>query len=186
MSGGPPLSSLPTDAEEPRYHFAYDEAVRTLQRQEADLAALQGRALALLSAGTLATAFVGGVRGLGLIRSIVPATTPGAVATQGLAVWQLLVVLGVFGLLVLLCLVILWPTAEWVFQLDSAGIVRILDSSATKQASLAALYRDFAIRLGGYAAANDGRLRLRVQLMRAAIVTLGLNVGVLFALVVRR
>lgn len=186
MSSPSSLSTLPTDAEEPRYRLAFDEAMRVLQRQEADLAAVQGRALALLSAGTLATAFLGGIRSLGLFRSVAPPATPGAVITTGLQTWQLVLVLALFGLLAALCLFILWPTGKWVFQLDPGGVVRVLDSPASKQAPLAALYRDFAIRLDGHAAANDARLNLRVQLIRAAIGMLALNVGVLFALVARR
>lgn len=55
----------------------------------------------------VATAFLGGVRSLGLFRAVAPSTTPGAVVTAGLPTWQLVVVLGLFGLLALLCLFIL-------------------------------------------------------------------------------
>lgn len=179
-------ANLPGEVEEPRYRLAYDEAMRVLQQQRDDLAALQARALALLSAGTLATAFLGGVRSLGLVRTVVPANTPGEVSTAGLPLWQLGILAGLFASLVALCLVVLWPTGDWSFQLDPTGLVRVFDTPDAKAATFAALYRDFAIRLDGYARANGRRLQLRVQVIRAAIATLGVDVVVLLVVAARR
>ena len=179
-------ANLPTEGEEPRYRLAYDEAVRLLQQQRDDLGALQARALALLSAGTLATAFLGGVRSLGLFRTVVPPATPGEVITTGLPLWQLAILAGLFVALVVLSLVVLWPTGEWAFQFDPSGLVRVFDASDLKAATLAALYRDFAIRLDGYAKANGRRLELRVAVIRAAIATLGVDVVVLLVFAARR
>jgi hypothetical protein len=174
-------ANLPTEDEEPRYRLAYDEAVRVLNQQRDDLGALQARALALLSAGTLATAFLGGVRSLGLFRTVVPPATPGEVITTGLPLWQLAILAGLF-----VALVVLWPTGEWAFQFDPTGLVRVFDTTDAKAATLAALYRDFAIRLDGYAKANGRRLELRVELIRAAIATLGVDVVVLLVFAARR
>jgi hypothetical protein len=157
-----------------------------LQNQQADLVALQGRALALLSAGTLATAFLGGIQSLGLVRTTVPSNVPGAIAAPGLSALELIGILTVFGALVVFCVVVLWPTGEWVFQLSPAGLVRVFDTANAKGAATAALYRDFAIRLAGHASDNTGRLALRVQLIRLATATLGVQVAVLLALVARR
>lgn len=106
----PVPAELPTAEEEPRYRLAFDEAVRVLQQQRDDLAALQTRALALLSAGTLATAFLGGIRGLGLLRTAVRADSPDEAISTGLSLWQL-------GALVALFAVQRW----WCFYSLSGG-----------------------------------------------------------------
>lgn len=184
MSDAPAV--LPTEAEDTRYRLAYDEAMRFLQSQQADLVALQGRALALLSAGTLATAFLGGMRSLGLVRTIVPSSTPGTIATKGLSLPALAALLSLFALLVLCSTIVLWPTGQWVFQLSAKGLVRVFDTDAAKSASTAALYRDFSIRLVRHASENAPRLAFRVQVIRVATLTLAIQVGVLLVLVARR
>ena len=127
----------------------------------------------MLSAGRLATALLRGVRSLGWFRTVVPPDTPGEVITTGLPLWQLAILAGLFVALVVPSLIVLPPAGEWAFQFDPTRLVRVFDTSGAKAATLAALYRDFAIRLDGHAKANGRRLDLRVAVVRAAIATRG-------------
>lgn len=103
----------------------------------------------------------------------------------GSPVWILALLLGAFGVLVALCLAVLWPTGEWVFQLDPRGLIRVLDTDAVKQATTAALYRDLALRMHHHAERNEKRLGQRVNALRAAIATLAVDVVLLVVVVAR-
>lgn len=96
------------DAEDERYRFAYDEAVRTVEAQQRLLDELRGRATGVLTIGVAITAFLGGFV---LNRST---GRPGVLDIVGIAAFA------TSGL----CLgLVLWPWGNWKFLLSAKTLI---------------------------------------------------------------
>jgi hypothetical protein len=149
---------------DPRYEMAFQEAVRAVGQQEGSLKSLRDRASALTSTAAVATTFGAGV---GLL-NIDP--TKGSVFP---VFWAGVLLLLVVGILVV-GLIVLWPTDGWVFSLNARILVEGWIEGPTQQATLDQLHRFNAIYLQDQYELNKARLHWRVTVYR-------IGVGLLFA-----
>jgi hypothetical protein len=93
--------------DDPRQALVYNEAVRTLEQQQAVIESIRTRAGILLSAAAIATAFLSGI----------------VVTKHRLDVLGWLATVAFVGV-VGLCMAILWPTREWKFRANPKKLVR--------------------------------------------------------------
>jgi hypothetical protein len=100
------VSAKPSPGAAEGYLLAFEEGVRGLTRQEAQLDGMRSRAGILLSAAAIATSFLGGR----------------ALSDHGPEVWTWLAIAGFVGLAVG-APVILWPRRDWAFSARPGLIV---------------------------------------------------------------
>jgi hypothetical protein len=100
------VSAKPSPGAAEGYLLAFEEGVRGLTRQEAQLDGMRSRAGILLSAAAIATSFLGGR----------------ALSDHGPEVWTWLAIAGFMGLAVG-ARVILWPRRDWAFSARPGLIV---------------------------------------------------------------
>lgn len=136
------LDSVPTSGpqEDPRYKFVYDEAVRTLDHQEATLDNLRARAGVLLTATSVATSFLGAAA----LRE-----------TENTAPWSGMAIV-LFALVGILCIGLLWPS-DWKWRLGTSKLLTDYVEAASP-ADLNEMYRDLALHLEQNYSDNSGRL----------------------------
>lgn len=139
--------------------LAYEEAARAIDRQSGSLDGLRRRAGILLAAISLATSFFGGlVLGAGDVRTRVAVAAGFATA---------------FGVLAGgLCVAVLWPRAEWAFNLGATQIVRQLDETKPDEATA---YRELALRLHKNYQENRGKLESLFWRFRFACIALAVE-----------
>lgn len=136
------------------YELAYEEAVRALTEQQANLQSMRTNAGILLSAAAIATSFLGGAAlraGDFTKLSWIAVTFFAALAAA------------IFG--------ILWPRKDWEFV---AGPRRLIGTYVETDAPLPLprVHRDLALHMEDSYDANAWRLRWMVRLLRTAIVLL--------------
>jgi hypothetical protein len=123
--------------------LAFDEAKRTIDRQETGLDGLRSRAGVLLSAASLVTAFLGGQA---LAK---PSIANGAVTRPAIGAWGVVAIAAFVGV-GLLTVAILWPY-NWRFAMETGPI---LDTKAEAQPMN---YEEVQEQLAGY---HDKNYRL--------------------------
>lgn len=139
--------------------LAYEEAKRAIDRQSSSLDGLRGRAGILLAAISLSTSFFGGL----------------ALGEDDLSRWAIAVaVLAIVSFVVAAgaCVAVLWPRAEWAFNLSAKRIIRQLDETRPDEATA---YRELALRLEVNHRANETRLEVLFRLFRTACVALAIE-----------
>jgi hypothetical protein len=126
--------------EDPRYRLAFDEAVRTLDHQEAGLDNLRARSGMLLAALSVVTSFLGaaaiGAHGVG------PMAFVGIVTFAAAGV----VLVG-----------LLWPRANWKWRFSPERIIADY-VEGDDPADVNAMYRDLALHLGDNHDDNQTRI----------------------------
>jgi hypothetical protein len=146
--------------------LAYEEAQRAIDRQSDAVDGLRSRAGVLLAAISLATSFFGGL-------ALRDGDLSGwAVAAAVVAVVFFIVAAGA-------CVWVLWPHAEWAFNLSA----RLLGPHLERATDEATVYRELALRLERNYDANEKLLvRWRVGyhvglywLFRAGCITLAVK-----------
>ncbi len=122
---------------EDAYELAYREAVRTLEHQRAEVAALQSRAGLLLAAASIAVSF--GRESFGAARPLA---------------WLAVMC---FVLLSLCVLAVIWPHADQTFSTDPQALLAAHLASAEPDAT--ALSADLIARIATYDRINARRLK---------------------------
>lgn len=124
------LDSRPTSsAEDPRYRFVYDEAVRTIEHQEQTLDDIRGRAGILLTATSVATSFLGAA-----------ALDTGRAGRWGVVAIVLFFLAGAGSV------GLLWPFKGWKFRFGTRELLKHY-VEAPSAADLNELFRELAMHL---------------------------------------
>jgi hypothetical protein len=131
--------------------LAFDEAKRTIDRQETVLDGLRSRAGVLLSAASLVTAFLGGQA---LAK---PSLSEGVVHVQSIGAWGW-VAIGAFVAVALMAVAILWPYG-WRFVM---GIDPIL---ATKTETVPMSFEEVQEQLAEYHWENYGLNQRKIDVL---------------------
>lgn len=139
--------------------LAYEEAKRAIDRQSDQLDGLRGRGGILLGAVSLATSFLAGL-----------ALDGGDLSTW--ATVAAIVATIAFIVAAGMCVAILWPRAEWGFNLSAGRILQQLDALTPTEAEA---YRELALRIQGNYRANRDRLDVLFWLFRIACIALGVE-----------
>ncbi len=147
---------METPESDPRLALAYDESVRGWALQSSVLDELRSRAGVLLSAASVASAFLG------------------ALALEGTEEFSALSIAGTtaFGCVVLLCVYVLWP-AKWTF-VHNAELV--ITTYVDKDKSLDQMRREMAIENTTLRITNKGKLDHRFIGFQLACLGLGIDV----------
>jgi hypothetical protein len=146
--------------DDPRGALVYAAAVRTLDQQADVVESIRTRAGTLLSAASIATAFLAGFA----IRK-----------HDGLSLWTGLAS-GAFGVVVGLCLAILLPTRGWTFRFNAQKLVaNCLD--VDPPVPLAKMHRDLSIQMEKWSQKNKGKLDTAFILFWAASIALAVEVA---------
>jgi uncharacterized membrane protein YfcA len=141
------------------YQVAYEEAVRMIDGQERSLDELRGRAGLVLTAGSAVTAFLGGF-------ALSGTHSHGLEITAG----------GVFAVVAVLLLTVLWPTRGWKFRLDAKTIIDSYIEGAPPLKT-PALHRELALRYATNAGCNRKRMDWRWWVFEAALILLAIETG---------
>jgi hypothetical protein len=149
----------PAPAPAEGYLLAFEEGVRSLARQEAQLDGMRSRAGILLSAAAIATSFLGGR----------------ALTDHGPEVWTWLAIAGFVGLAIS-ALVILWPRRDWAFS-ASPGLIVSLYLEDGEPWELPAIHRELALHMDHAYELNRARLDHLTWAFRAASSLLVLEVA---------
>ena len=144
--------------EDPRAALIYAEAVRALEQQSGVVESVRGRAGTLLSAASIATAFLAGLA----IKE-----------NEGLALWSGLATVTFVGILAL-CIMILWPRREWKFSSSARVLAR---SYLTDDVTLALAQKDLALWSERWYDANAKKLRWLFAWFEIACALLGLEIA---------
>ena len=141
---------------DPRLALAYDESIRGWALQSSVLDELRGRAGVLLSAASVASAFLG------------------AIALEGMRKFSALSIAGTvaFGCVVLLCVYVLWP-AKWTFVHNAENVIT---TYVDKNESLDQLRKKMAIENTTQRIANKEKLDRRFIGFQIACLGLGVDV----------
>ena len=142
---------------DPRLKLIYDESVRGWSLQSSVLDELRNRTGVLLAAASVASAFLGSAD---LSRH------------ETFSVLSVLALVA-FGVVVLLCVYVLWPTQGWVFTHEATSLV---DAYVTDEKSLDYMYENVAIAADEYRTTNDDKLRCQFSAFRWASLALGINI----------
>ncbi len=147
----------PTDPD-PRLAIAYDESVRAWALQSSVLDELRNRAGILLSAASVASAFLG------------------ATALEGehdhfsaLSI----VALALFGLVVALCVYVLWPSKGWTFVHNGKALV---ETYVDKNQSIDAMRKQMTLDNTQYRVDNKAKIDCRFLGFRLACIGLGADI----------
>jgi hypothetical protein len=146
------------DAGDARLKLVYEESVRGWSLQSSVLDELRNRTGVLLAAASVASAFLGSAD---LTRHETFST---------LSVLALIA----FGLVVLLCVYVLWPTKGWVFTHEAAGLV---DAYIKDEKSLDYMYENVAKVADEYRTENEGKLNCQFSAFRWASLALGVSIA---------
>jgi hypothetical protein len=111
-----------------------------------------------LSAATVASAFLGSA----------DATQHKTFTTLGV------IALIAFGLVVLLCILVLWPTGKWCFTHEAKGLIRAYVKPGK---SLNYMYENVALASDEYRTENDKHLGRRFLAFRVACGALGVDIA---------
>jgi hypothetical protein len=133
--------------------IAYEQAIRAIEGQSAQLESLRGRASTILSAASLVTAFLGG------LALASPTLTNGKIERPPLTNWTWTAI-GSFVAVVVLSLGILWPY-RWYSQISAELLLR---TSAQARATVTEIQRDLARFLDANRTKNQ-RLLFRLVVM---------------------
>jgi hypothetical protein len=144
-----------TTAEEAGYRLAYEEARRALDDQEALVNELRARTGVLIASAAVSTSLVGG---------------PALARSHGVASW---VAIGLFALVGLSLLGLVWPRRVWSFTIDVADFIAVyLEPDDDEPLELAAIYRDLALHMSDRHRHNAARLPFLMAVLRVAVLLL--------------
>jgi hypothetical protein len=145
------------DEVDPRLIVAYDESVRAWAHQSAVLDELRSRAGTLIAAASVSSAFLGA------------ATLRGSHSLNGSSVAAIVV----FGVVIALCIYVLWPAKDWVF-VHNAKL--LLEKYMTHGVPLSEMYERMTCDNAGYRQTNAKRINYRFMAFRVACAGLGADV----------
>lgn len=143
----------------PLEQLAYEDAKRAIDRQSDQLDGLRDRAGTLLAAIALATSFFGGL----------------ALSDDDLssaAITAAVVAIVAFSAAAGGCVAVLWPRAQWAFNLSAKKIIYQLETTSPNDAKA---YRELALRTEANYHVNEGRLDDLFSLFRGACIALALE-----------
>ena len=141
---------------DPRLTLVYGEATRGWTLQSSVLDEIRTRTGILLSAATVASAFLG-------------AADLTKHAKFDALTWA---AVGAFSVVVLLCIRILWPSGGWCFAHDSE---KLLDEYVEKGKSLDEMHRDLARAADGHWKDNDEKIKSMFSWFRWASLFMGVT-----------
>jgi hypothetical protein len=144
-------------ATDPRLTLSYEESIRAWALQSSVLDELRNRAGVVLSAASVSSAFLG------------------AKALEGEHHFSVLSIAATatFGVVVLLCVYIVWPAKDWVFVHDGKALI---DTYVTDGVSLDEMTRDMTLDNAKYRVDNGTKIGHRFLGFRLACVGLGADV----------
>ena len=142
---------------DPRLDLAYEESVRALALQSSVLDELRNRAGVLLSAASVSAAFLGAK------------TLEGGQQFSALSVAATIA----FALVVLLCMGVIWPSANWTFVHDAKKLVTVYVKNGV---SAEDMERKMTLANARYRIENDEAMRDLFRMFRFACVGLGVDV----------
>jgi hypothetical protein len=142
----------------PLEHLAYDEATRAIDRQSTSLDGLRARAGILLAAVSLATSFFGGL-----------ALGDGDLSTPAIAFVVVAILSGLAA--GVLCVAVLWPRAEWKFNIGAKELLPRLEAADDE----ASAYRSLALTLEEAYDENEDGLGSLLWRFRLACIALGVE-----------
>ncbi len=140
------------------YRLAFEEGVRGLARQEAQLDGTRSRAGILLSAAAIATSFLGGR----------------ALTDHDPRAWTWRAI-GAFAAFAASALVILWPRRDWAFSASPGLIVSLYVENAAPW-PLPQIHRELALHMDAAYELNRARLDHLIWAFRAASLLLVVEV----------
>jgi hypothetical protein len=146
----------PADGD-PRLTIAYEESVRAWALQSSVLDELRNRAGVLLSAASVSSAFLGAK------------TLEG---THGFSAASIAATV-VFGLIVLLCVFVLWPTKDWTFTHDARALV---EAYVDEDSTLDAMRREMTLDNTQFRIENGSKMKTRFLGYKIACFALGIDV----------
>jgi hypothetical protein len=146
-------------ADDPRMALVYDQAVRALDDQRDLVESVRVRAGMLVSAASVATAFLAG---------LAKAEREGLTTLGWWATAQ-------FALVVILALLILWPTRRWIIRPNAKKLIRDY-LEVEPAASLDEMRRDLALHMENWIEGNSIKLRRLFIMYQLASVALGAEV----------
>jgi hypothetical protein len=146
---------MATDGD-PRLKLIYEESLRGLSVQGAVVDELRNRAGILLSAAGVSSAFLGAA----------DLAHHEAFGTLTIAA------LGVFGIVIALCVYVLWPVDNWVLVHNGKALLK---AYIDPDVSIDDMYRHIAEDSTDYRTDNKGKLRYRFWAYRLACVGLGVS-----------
>jgi hypothetical protein len=150
-------AALAAPVEDPRLKLIYEEAIRGWSLQSSVLDELRNRAGVLLSAATVASAFLGSAD-LADHKTI---TTLGIIAIVA------------FGAVVVLCVSVLWPTGKWCFTHSASGLI---GAYVKPGKPIDYMHEQMALATDEYRTKNDTRLARRFCAFRLAAIAVGADV----------
>jgi hypothetical protein len=138
---------------DPRVQLAYEESVRGLDMQSDTLNALRSQTGVLIAATTVASAFLGAA----------------ALERHHVTYWANIAALILFGLVIVLCLCVLWPSDDWAFVYSATTLDETYyqkDVDATQSC------RSMAIGNAAHRDTNKSKLKWRFGFFRFACIGL--------------
>lgn len=142
---------------DPRLDLAYDESVRALALQSSVLDELRNRAGVLLSAASVSSAFLGAK------------TLEGGQQFSGLSI----AATAVFVVVILLCVGVIWPSADWTFAHDAKALVKVY---VNEEVSLDEMREKMTLANARYRIENSAAMRELFRRFRFACLGLGADV----------
>jgi hypothetical protein len=134
------------------YKLAYDEAIRSLTKQEDRLDELRSRTGTLVAAASIATSFLG------------------AAALDKVVDWRDYTALALFGVTIALSLFVLFPLPWWEFSIDAKTFLRIVENS--NRPTLVEIHRHVTEMAGKAVRHNEEKLVLVFIAFEAAAAAL--------------
>jgi hypothetical protein len=146
------------DEADPRLVLAYDESVRAWALQSAVLDELRSRAGVLIAATSVSSAFLG------------------ADAVPGKDAWSAadIIAIGLFGVVVALCVYVLWPARNWIFAHNGK---RLIEKYFTDHVTVDEMYKRMTIDNAQYRQENRKRIDYRFMAFRIACLGLAADVA---------
>jgi hypothetical protein len=138
----------PTDID-PRLTLAYNESVRAWALQSSVLDEVRSRSGVLVSAASVSSAFLGS--------QAVASKQPWAGAN--------LAAIAVFGVVILLCIYVLWPAKSWIFVHNSE---RLIETYLKDDTTANDMYERMTIDNARYRRKNSKRIEYRFLAFRIA------------------
>jgi uncharacterized membrane protein YfcA len=145
-------------AEDPRFKLIYEEAIRGWTLQSSVLDELRNRTGILLSAASVASAFLGSAD----------------LTRHPSASWLSALAFVAFAVVVVLCVYVLWPTKGWCFAHESGAVTR---EYIKKGKSLDYMYENLARAADNHWTENDEKLKYMFSAFRWASAALGVSIG---------
>jgi hypothetical protein len=150
------MNDSPGEAD-PRVKVIYEEAVRGWSLQSSVLDELRGRTGVLLAAASVAAALLGSA----------DLTKHESLGSLGV------IALVVFGLVVALCLCVLWPFGGWIFSHDAD---KALKAYVGQDFTLDETLEGLARKADEYRGGNDKKLAIQFWAFRLAALGLGVSI----------